>query len=124
MFGEAVTWRNVTGLGLSDISQQVKSSPTIWLCLFLRDPQKWLVPFGSPFEANKQIYPEKGRPVCGHWLLAWASVSQSALSSGADMSAWKGGGPERHKFGGRMVVLARIPNFLGQGSLLVVPGMT
>lgn len=26
---------------------------------------------------------------------------------GADMSAWKGGGPERHKFSGRMVILVR-----------------
>lgn len=32
--------------------------------------------------------------------MTWKNVT------GADMSAWKGGGPERHKFGGRMLVLA------------------
>ncbi|CAK9081413.1 Serine/threonine-protein phosphatase PGAM5, partial [Durusdinium trenchii] len=40
-----------------------------------------------------------------------AHVADTAVTwknvTGADMSAWKGGGPERHKFGGRMLVLVR-----------------
>jgi len=42
---------------------------------------------------------------------AAAHVAETAITwknvTGADMSAWKGGGPERHKFGGRMLVLVR-----------------
>jgi len=36
-----------------------------------------------------------------HAHVTWNNIS------GADMSAWKGGGPERRKFSGRMVVLVR-----------------
>eukprot|EP00439_Symbiodinium_sp_Y106_P005559 s6183_g1.t1 len=49
---------------------------------------------------------------------ASAHIADTAITwknvTGADMSAWKGGGPERHKFGGRMLVLVRQAG--GQGS--------
>eukprot|EP00440_Ansanella_granifera_P006264 gb/GFBE01006792.1/.p1 GENE.gb/GFBE01006792.1/~~gb/GFBE01006792.1/.p1 ORF type:complete len:359 (+),score=64.19 gb/GFBE01006792.1/:1-1077(+) len=42
---------------------------------------------------------------------AAAHISEASMTwrniTGADMSAWKGGGPDRHKFGGRMLVLVR-----------------
>lgn len=42
---------------------------------------------------------------------AAAQIADTAITwknvTGADMSAWKGGGPERHKFGGRMLLLVR-----------------
>jgi len=52
---------------------------------------------------------------------AAAQIADTAITwknvTGADMSAWKGGGPERHKFGGRMLVLVR--NAAGSAESLV-----
>ncbi|CAE7571732.1 KCNB2 [Symbiodinium natans] len=51
---------------------------------------------------------------------ASAHIADTAITwknvTGADMSAWKGGGPERHKFGGRMLVLVRQAGGEGTGA--------
>eukprot|EP00931_Biecheleriopsis_adriatica_P014500 TRINITY_DN11633_c0_g1_i1.p1 TRINITY_DN11633_c0_g1~~TRINITY_DN11633_c0_g1_i1.p1 ORF type:complete len:518 (+),score=142.92 TRINITY_DN11633_c0_g1_i1:71-1624(+) len=50
---------------------------------------------------NKQVLAIGAAAHISAESMTWKNIT------GADMSAWKGGGPERHKFGGRMLCLVR-----------------